>query len=45
MLGSYVGFQMSKKREQLIVRHMVSSKGLSSSFALMMIQKQNSKAP
>lgn len=36
---------MSKKSEQLIVRHMASSKGLSSSSALIMIQKQKNKAP
>lgn len=32
MLGSYQGFHMSRKREQMIVRHMAGSKDLSSSF-------------
>ena len=40
MLGSYLGFQMSKKRVPFVVRHMAGSKGLSSSLALIKAQKQ-----
>lgn len=34
MLESYLGFQMSKKREEFIVRRKAGSKGLSSSLAI-----------
>lgn len=45
MSGSYIGFQVSKKREQFIVRHMGGSKGLSSSLALTKAQKKKKKVP